>query len=125
MTKYIAKYLQLKLINKASYTKEVEGRIVVVSGKSIQFEDGVYKTNDKDEIAFLDNHPNCGSVFVKVKDKDLSKARAQHFKSGEEKRIEEETKVKEKEKEAKALEEGSELPKTKKGKSKKAEKPKF
>ena len=41
MAKFISKYLSLKLVQRATYTKEVEGRIVVVPGSSIQFTNGV------------------------------------------------------------------------------------
>lgn len=123
MAKYISKYLSLKLVNRASYTKEVEGRVVVVPGKSIQFENGVYETTDKDEIKFLENHPNYGSVFVKVEEKDIEKARKKMTQTLEE-RKEEEAKAKaEKEVKKKALKKEAKTPKGKK--SKKAEKPKF
>jgi len=91
-TQYISKYLNLKLVNKASYSKEVDGRVVVVSGSSIQFENGVYETDDKNEIAFLDNHPNCGNVFIKV-EKNAAKEKAKMLETLEER----EAKVKAKE----------------------------
>lgn len=78
--KYISKYLNLRLVDRASYTKEVEGRVVVVTGKAIQFADGLYETSDPDKIKFLDSHPNCGNVFIRVKDSDLKKARDERFK---------------------------------------------
>lgn len=73
--KYISKYHNLKLVNKASYSKEVGGKVIVMQGSAIQFENGVYETDDKDEIAFLDNHPNCGNVFINV-EKNVAKDRA-------------------------------------------------
>ncbi len=87
--KYISKYHNLKLVNKASYSKEVGGKVIVMQGSAIQFENGVYETDDKDEIAFLDNHPNCGNVFIKV-EKNVAKERAKMLETLEER----ETKVK-------------------------------
>lgn len=71
---YISKYHELRLVNKSSYTKEVNGRVVTVPGTAIQFHEGVYRTSDPEEIEFLDSHPNCGSVFTKVSRKDQKKA---------------------------------------------------
>ena len=73
LTQYISKYRELRLIDKASYSKEVEGKVVVVQGNAIQFHDVVYETSDENEIKFLDNHPNCGNVFIKFK-KDVGKS---------------------------------------------------
>jgi len=124
MAKFISKYLSLKLINRATYTKEVEGRIVVVPGSSIQFTDGVYETKDKDEIAFLENHPNFGSVFVRVDTKEIEEAKKKLGETLEERETAEAKVKEEKELKEKALEEGAEVPK-KRGRLKKAEKPKF
>jgi len=79
--RYISQSAELKLINKASYTKEVEGRVVVVPGKSIQFHSGVYETSDPDEIQFLENHQNFGNLFYRLKGKeDAQQAREERFK---------------------------------------------
>ena len=125
MAKFISKYLSLKLINRATYTKEVGGRIVVVPGSSIRFTDGVYETKDKDEIAFLENHPNFGSVFVRVDTKEIEEAKKKLSETLEEKEAAKaKTKV-EKELKEKAIEEGAEVPK-KRGRPKaKKEEPKF
>lgn len=123
MAKYISKYLQLKLINRATYTKEVEGRKEVVPGKSIQFVDGIYETEDKDEIAFLDNHPNCGSVFVRIDKKEIEEAKKKLTQTLEERQAEEARAKAEVELKEKALEEGAEVPKKKRGR--KAKRPKF
>jgi len=96
LTQYISKYRELRLINKASYSKEVEGKVIVVQGSSIQFHDGVYETSDKNEIKFLDNHANFGGVFIKVK-KDVKKEKADMEETLEER----EAKIKAKEEELK------------------------
>jgi hypothetical protein len=109
--RYISQSAELKLINKASYTKEVEGRIVVVPGKSIQFHNGVYETKDPDEIRFLENHPNFGNLFYRLKGKeDAQTAREERFKDLEarEKALaEKEAKLKEREMAVKGHEEGA------------------
>jgi len=76
---YVSKYLQLKLIRESSYTKEVKGKILPVAGKSIQFNQGAFTTSDKEEIKFLENHKNFGTIFIKV-DKDAVSERADYVK---------------------------------------------
>lgn len=124
--RYISKYAELKLIDKSSYTKEIEGRVVVVEGSSIQFHEGLFETTDQREIEFLENDPNFGSVFVRIKDKDLQKAREEKYKSltvKQQEEKEEQEKLSEKEK---ALGEGEGLPKKRtKGKGSTKEKPAF
>ncbi len=71
---YISKYHELRLVNKSSYSREVAGRVVTVPGTSIQFHEGVFRTSNPDEIEFLENHPNFGSVFTKIERKDQKKA---------------------------------------------------
>ena len=124
--KYISKILNLTLINKSAHSKEIEGKVVVVQGSKVVFSDGVYKTSDPVEIKFLDNHNNCGNVFIKVEANDLVKARNEKFEdleSREKKINDKEDEIKRREK---ALEEGSGLPKQKGKKEKKdKEKPTF
>ncbi len=99
---YISKYLALKLIDKASYSKEVDGKVVVVPGKSIQFNEGTYETDDPNEIKFLDSHPNCGTVFIRVQEvRNLKKAREDQFQDLETREV----KLKAKEERLKAKEE--------------------
>ncbi len=109
--RFVARYAQLKLINKSTYTKEVEGRIVVVPGKSIQFRDGIYETSDKDEIAFLESHPNFGSVFFRLNPKEgADKAKEEKFKTLEQREAElnaREEALKKREMAAKGQEEGA------------------
>jgi len=130
--RYISTVAELKLIDKSSYTKEVEGRIVVITGKSIQFHDGKYETSDPDEIKFLDSHPNNGNVFYKLKNKeDAQKTLEEKKKTLEEKEKElaaREKAIDEKEMAKKGHEEGAKP--SAKGvrgteSTKKTEKPKF
>ncbi|MCK5019754.1 MAG: SAP domain-containing protein [Candidatus Peribacteraceae bacterium] len=68
----------------SAFTKETGGgRTVVVPGKRIEFEQGVYETSDADEIKFLDEHDNCGTVFIKV-EKDVTSERAEFVETLEE-----------------------------------------
>lgn len=125
--KYVSKYLNLKLIRKPAYTKEIEGRVVTTPGESIQFDQGAYETEDADEIKFLEGHDNFGKIFIKVDEEDLKKARGEKFKDLETKEAELKAKEEELAKKEKALEEGASVPKKggKKGKSAKKEKPAF
>ncbi len=107
--KYISKGLNFRIVMKSSYTKEVNGKIIAMPGNSIQFKEGVYETDDPKEIKFLDNHGDCGGYFIKVKDKDLAKARNDKFKDLDTKTAELKAKEKELERREKALEEGEGL----------------
>lgn len=68
---YISRYHELKLVVEPAYLKEVGIRILTVRGKYIQFHEGVYRTSDPEEIAFLDNHPNFGNVFRRIQTVDM------------------------------------------------------
>ena len=109
--RFISRYAELKLVNKATYTKEIEGRVVVQPGKAIQFRDGVYETSDKDEIAFLESHPNFGNTFFRLKAKEeTEKAKEEKFKSLEQREAElnaREEELKKKEMALKGQEEGT------------------
>ena len=50
--KYISKYLELKIVQKPTYSKEIDGRIVVTPGESIQFHDGMFETENPEDIKF-------------------------------------------------------------------------
>lgn len=124
--RYISKGLNFKIVRKSAYTKEVDGKVVVVSGNSIQFKQGLYETDDPEEIKFLDNHGDCGGYFIKVKTKDLANARSEKFKSLEEKEKELKAKEEELDKKEKSLaEEESSSKKGEKSKKSKKEKPAF
>ena len=82
--RYVSKYFALKLVVEPAYTKETGGgRTVVVPGKRIEFEQGVYETSDADEIKFLDEHKNNGTIFTKV-NKDVTSERAELLETLEE-----------------------------------------
>lgn len=79
VARYISKYAQLRLVRKASYNKEIDGRVVAMPGESIQFTDGIFETSDKDVIEFLDNHKNLTTalkkgVFMKIPNSSEAKA---------------------------------------------------
>lgn len=58
-------YRQLRLVRKASYTKEVDGRVVHVPGDDIRFVDGLLVTNDPAVIEYIENRPEFkeGKIF--------------------------------------------------------------
>lgn len=105
---YVSKYLALKLIRESAYTKEVNGKFLPQKGTSIQFVDGAYTTSDKDEIEFLDNHPNQGNIFIKV-DKDAVKERADYVQTLEERNAELEAELAKREDGGKKVEKEEEL----------------
>ena len=77
---FISKYRELRLVVKSAYSKEVDGRIVTYQGKSIQFHDGMFETEDPEEIKFLEGHKNFGNTFVKAYSGDARKERENKYK---------------------------------------------
>lgn len=129
---YISKYHELRLVNQSSYTKEVAGRVVVVPGTAIQFHEGVFRTSNPEEIAFLENHPNFGNIFTKVERKDQSKAVneviAERYKDLEQREKEiaaREEVLRKKEMAEKGQAEGAEKPKAVSGVRSTADQPKY
>ncbi len=129
---FISKYHELRLVNKSAYNKEVSGRVITVPGTSIQFHEGVYRTSDPDEIAFLESHPNFGNTFVKIEKKDQKKAvdeviaeRYKDLEAREKELAAREAALKKKEMAAKGQEEGAEMQKVKTGVRSTADQPKF
>lgn len=53
MAEFISKSRRMKLVIKPTYKEIVGAESVIHQGKKIQFENGYYKTEDKEEIAFL------------------------------------------------------------------------
>lgn len=64
--RYVSRYLNLTIVRKASYTKEVDGRVVHIPGESIRFQEGTYETSDPSVVEFLDKRPEFGDIFIKV-----------------------------------------------------------
>ena len=129
---YISRYNELRLVMKSSYNKEVGGRVVAVSGQAIQFHEGAFRTSDPTEIAFLDNHKNCGSVFTKIERKDQNKAvdeviakRYEDLEAREKKVAAKEAEIERKEMAKKGQEEGAGKPKAVSGIRSTAQQPKF
>lgn len=80
--RYISKYRELKIVRDAAHTKETNGRVVAVSGRSIRFHDGMFQTTDPEEIEFLESQKGFGSTFIRVPDdvKDLVAHRDEELK---------------------------------------------
>ena len=70
MAQFISKYREFKVLVKASKSKEVNGNLEVVPGKSINFENGFYSTEDPVEIKFLENHPEFGKSVYRIKENE-------------------------------------------------------
>lgn len=133
-TIYISRYYELKLVMAPSYLKEVGGKVIIIRGTYIQFHDGIYKTSNPEEIEFLDNHPNLGSVFRKIERSDLSGGKSidqiyqDKFKTLEEREKElavREEQLRKKEMELKGTAEGASVQETVTGVRSAADQPKF
>lgn len=74
MATYIArKYKSLRLVIEPRSSKEVEGRRIqtglhgrFLTGKTIEFNQGEYTTNDPREIEAIDSHPEIGLSFYRA-----------------------------------------------------------
>lgn len=89
--KYISRYLSLRIVVKPTFTKEVDGRIVTVSGKDIRFEEGVFETSDQELIDFLESDKKSfGNVYIRVDEnvEDIVKDRGEWMKDLETKEAE-------------------------------------
>jgi len=53
---FVSKFVRLNLVMKPGSKSYVDGRVIVKAGRSIQFENGKYKTEDKKEIDFIRKH---------------------------------------------------------------------
>lgn len=133
-TVYISRYYELKLVMSPSYLKEVGGKVLIIRGTYIQFHEGVYKTTNPEEVEYLDNHPNFGSVFRKVETADLKGGKSvdqiyqDKFKTLEEREKEIEAReaaLRKREVEMSGAEEGATQAKTKSGVRSTADQPKF
>ena len=79
MARYRSKYKSLKIPMKRTYTKEIEGNVVVVQGTKLEFHDSILDTKNKEIIKFLDTDPNCvqmqeSGVIVKIDQKIIDAA---------------------------------------------------
>lgn len=125
MAKFISKYPNHKIVMKSSYAQEVDGRRTIVGGESIQFKNGVYETDDKNVIKFLEDLKAFGRIILRV-DKNLDEVKKKLMMTEKEKEEEAERIAKEKEREAKLLKEDEKkLKGAKKRSQDKKEKPKF
>jgi hypothetical protein len=66
--RFVARYRELKFVRKASYNKEVDGRVISIPGEAIRFSDGIYETSDPAVIEFLENREEFGKIFIRVPD---------------------------------------------------------
>lgn len=85
--RYISRYLQLRIVRKAAYSREVDGQRVATPGTAIQFDNGVFETKDPEEVAFIEARPEFGNHIQKVPDnvEDLNSEHSEKFKNLEEK----------------------------------------
>jgi len=113
--RYISRFLALRIVVKAAYNKEVDGRIVTVQGKDIRFDQGVFETSDQELIAYLEESKSFGTTYIRVPDnvKDVTKDRGEWMKDLETKErelAEREAALKEREDKVNGSEEGAKAP---------------
>jgi hypothetical protein len=78
--KYLAKYLNLKIVKKSAVTREVNGQAITTPGESIRFVQGLYQTSDPEEQAFIEARPEFAKgMIIRVPDnvQDLLAKRAE------------------------------------------------
>lgn len=63
MAKFIARCDNQVLIMKPDIQQIVNGMVIPIAGKSLDFERGSFETNDKEEIAFIRKHRLFGSYI--------------------------------------------------------------
>lgn len=66
--RYISRYLQLRIVRKPGYSKEIDGQRVSTPGTSIQFDQGTFETSDPAEIEFIESRPEYGKIIQRVPD---------------------------------------------------------
>lgn len=72
MARFMARYKKLKINMKAPYYQIINGMKELVPGKAIQFDNGVYVTDNPEEIEFIRNYKMFGKwVFESVSVKDI------------------------------------------------------
>lgn len=88
--RYISRYLQLRIVRKPGYSKEIDGQRISTPGTSIQFDQGVFETNDPAEVAFIESRPEYGKYIQRVPDniENMSEEREKKFATLEQKEAE-------------------------------------
>jgi hypothetical protein len=78
--RYVTHYKNHQMVYKPSYLQVVNGIPVTVEGEVIQFENGVYKTDDPEKQAFIEKNPDFGiNIFdanAKEKEEEQAKPKA-------------------------------------------------
>ena len=65
---YLSKFKELRLIMRASRPVNRNGNIEILPGRHINFVNGRYMTDNSDEIAFIEGHPEFNRSVFKVKE---------------------------------------------------------
>lgn len=79
--RYISRYLQLRIVRKPGYSKEIDGQRVSTPGTSIQFDQGAFETTDPAEVDFIEARPEFGKIIQRVPDniEDMAAQRTEVF----------------------------------------------
>jgi len=83
VVRFISRYLSLRIITKAGFSREVDGQRSSTAGESIQFEQGVFETADPEVVKYIEARPEFGKHIQRVPDniENLSKEQAEQFQS--------------------------------------------
>jgi len=80
MNTFNSKFSQLQLVMKpGGWQIDSAGRRTILPGRLIQFQDGIYNTQDPEEIAFLRQHPAFGVLLSEPLNPDYQKIVKQKF----------------------------------------------
>lgn len=83
VVRFISRYLSLRIITKAGFSREVDGQRSSTAGESIQFEQGVFETSDPEVVKYVEARPEFGKHIQRVPDnvENLTKEQAEQFQS--------------------------------------------
>lgn len=118
--RYATRYgMHYSIVMKPSVTQVVNGTPMTTPGKTIEFENGLYETEDKAEQKFLETCPQFGRDFREVTDEMDSALEAQSLEEREKEIAEREADVEKREMALRGQghEEGSNTPSTGRGRT--------
>jgi hypothetical protein len=110
LVRFVSRFREHRIVFRASYNNEVNGRVVTHPGESVRFKEGMYETDDQEIVAFLRSQPDFGQNFYEVPDnvEDVLKHRENTLKSLETRELEAELERRKAEEEGARVQEGEE-----------------
>jgi ribosomal protein L29 len=68
VARYVSKYAKLKIVLKGTRAREVDGKIMVEQGDSVQFNNGYFETSDMELAKMLESRKDFSVVFYRIPD---------------------------------------------------------